>query len=217
MNRIFTTFLLISFLIEAKAQKLLSEGSIVYDVTVQTNDAVPGMADAFDGAIASIFIKGNLSRSEIRTALGNSATIFDSRTGNGVVLREFGAQKLLIRLNKANWADKNKRYEGITFTRMPEKKVIAGYNCSRAIARMKDGTTFTVFFTEEIQSENKDYDAQFRDLPGIPLEFESVSGKLVIRYVASKISFDPIPVQRFDIPRSGYREMTYEEGLKSIR
>ena len=116
MNRIFITFLLILLLTEAKAQKLLSEGSIVYDVTVQTNDAAPGMADAFDGAIASVFIKGNLSRSEIRTALGNSATIFDSRTGNGVVLREFGAQKLLIRLNRANWADKNKRYEGMTFT-----------------------------------------------------------------------------------------------------
>ena len=100
---------------------------------------------------------------------------------------------------------------------MPEKKTIAGYTCSRAIAKMKDGATFTVYFTEEIQSENKDYDAQFRDLPGIPLEFESVSGKVVIRYVANKISFDPIPVQRFDIPRSGYREMTYEEGMKSIR
>jgi GLPGLI family protein len=217
MSRIFTSLLFAFFCIQANAQKLLSEGSIVYDVSVQTNAATPGLADGFDGAIASVFIKGNLSRSEVRTALGNSTTIFDSRTGSGVVLREFGAQKLLIRLTKANWADKNKRYEGITFTRMPEKKVIAGYSCIRAIAKMKDGTTFSVFFTEEILTENKEYDAQFKDLPGIPLEFESVSGKVVIRYTANKISFDPIPVQRFDIPRSGYREMTYEEGMKSIR
>jgi len=72
------------------------------------------------------------------------------------------------------------------------------------------------FFTEEVLMENKEYDAQFREVPGTPLEFESTVGKLKVKYSASKISFDPVPIQKFEIPRSGYREMTFDETIKAV-
>lgn len=201
---------------KAQAQKLLSEGTIQYDVSVQTGTNSPKMADAFDGATATLLIKGSHSRSELKSAIGNSITIFDSRTGNGVVMREFGAQKLLIRLNRQNWADKNKKYDGIVYTKTGETKKIAGYQCEQALAKLADGSSFTVFYTTEIRMENKDYDAQFKNLPGVPLEFESTVSNIKVRYTASKVSFDPVPIQRFEIPTSGYREMTYEEGMRSV-
>lgn len=211
---LFVVLLFVSFL--GQAQKLLSEGSIFYDITVQTGSETPKLADNFDGAVAVVYIKGSQSRSDLKTALGSSVTFYDSKAGNGVVLREFGSQKLMIRLNKQNWLEKNKRYQGITFTRTNEKKQIAGYNCTKANAVLKDGTTFSVFFTEEIVLENKDYDAQFKDLPGLPLEFESSVGKVKVKYSVSKISFDPVPVQKFEIPKTGFREMTYDESLKAV-
>ena len=76
---------------------------------------------------------------------------------------------------------------------------------------MKDGNVFTVFFTKELVTENKDYDYQFKNLPGLPLEYESSMGNLKVKYTASKIAFDPIPVQKFTIPQSGYRQLTYAE------
>ena len=96
--------------IGAQAQKILSEGAIVYDVSVQTGSSQAKMADVFDGATATVFIKGSQSRTDLKSAIGNSSTIYDSRAGSGVVLREFGAQKLMIRMNRQNWADKNKKY-----------------------------------------------------------------------------------------------------------
>lgn len=200
----------------SKAQKLLSEGAIFYDISVETGSETPKLADSFDGATASVFIKGTQSRSDLKTALGSSITFFDAKTGNGVVIREFGSQKLLIRMNKQNWVDKNKRYAGIRFTITNDKKQIAGYNCTRADAMLKDGTSFSVYFTEEVLMENKDYDAQFKDLPGIPLEFESTVGKVKVKYTVSKISFDPVPVQKFEIPKVGFREMTYDESVKGV-
>ena len=199
----------------SNAQKLLSEGAIFYSISVETGSETPQMADGFDGATATVFIKGSQSRSDLKTALGNAVTFFDAKTGNGVVLREFGSQKLLIRMNKQNWIDKNKRYEGITFTRTNEKKQVAGYTCTKANAQLKDGTSFTVYFTEDVLLENKEYDAQFKDLPGIPLEFESNVGKVKVTYRVTKISFDPVPVQKFEIPKVGFREMTYEESIKA--
>jgi GLPGLI family protein len=201
--------------VQTQAQKLLSEGTIQYDVSVQTGTNNPKMADVFDGATALVLIKGSHSRSELKSAIGSSITIYDSRTGNGVIMREFGAQKLLIRMNRQNWIDRNKKYDGIVFTKTGETKKIAGYNCEQAIGKLADGSSFTVFYTTEIRVENRDYDAQFKNLPGVPLEFESTVSNIKVRYTASRVSFDPVPIQRFEIPTSGYREMTYEEGMKS--
>ncbi len=205
---------LCSFL-NASAQKILSEGAVMYDVSVQTGSSQAKMADVFDGATAVVFIKGGLSRTDLKSAIGNSSTIYDSKAGSGVVMREFGAQKLMIRMNRQNWADKNKKYEGIVYTKTDETKKIAGYTCQKAMAKMTDGTTFIVYYTPDLVLENKDYDAQFRNLPGVPLEFESIVGSIRVKYAASKVSFDPVPISRFEIPRSGYREMTYDEGLKA--
>ena len=110
-----------------QAQKTLSEGTIFYDVSVQTGTNEPQMADMFDGAKAALYLRGSLSRSELTSALGKTTTIYDHRGGSGVVLRDFGTQKLLIKLNKANWVEKNKKYEGIEFKPTGETKNIAGY------------------------------------------------------------------------------------------
>ncbi len=214
MKRLLFPVLVILLVSELKAQKTLSEGTVQYDVSVQTGSSQPRMADMFDGAKATLMLKGSLSRSELSSALGSTSTIYDHKLGSGVVLRDFGAQKLLIKMNRANWADKNKKYSGISFKPTGETKIIAGYNCEKAEALMKDGTTFIVYFTREIVAENSEYDAQFKNLPGFPLEYESNQGTLKIKYTAAKISFDPVPVSRFDIPKSGYREMTYEESVK---
>jgi GLPGLI family protein len=148
------------------------------------------------------------------SALASFTTIHDSRTGTAVILQEVSGTRLLIRMNAENWNDKNKRYEGVTFTNTDEKKVVAGYNCTKAIAKLKDGATFTVYYTNEIIPENQDYSYQFKGLNGLPLEYELTQKELKIKYTVSKISLNPVPASKFDIPKSGYREMTYEESRK---
>ena len=211
---LFSILFTLAISLGAMAQKTLSEGTIFFDISVQTGNSQPQMADMFDGAQATLFLRGSLSRSELNSVLGSTVTIYDHRTGNGVVLRDFGTQKLLIKMNRNNWVDKNKKYDGIIFKQTGETKNIAGYKCEKAEAQLKDGSSFTVFYTKELVTENTDYDPQFKDLPGTALEYESVVGNLKIKYTASKISFDPVPMQKFEIPKSGYREMTYEESTK---
>jgi GLPGLI family protein len=173
------------------------------------------MADAFDGATTTIYLKGNLSRSELSSALFSSTTIHDSKTGGAVVLREVSGQKLLIRMSPENWIEKNRKYQGIKFSNTNETKTIAGYTCTKAVATLEDGSTFTVYYTTEIIPENKEYDYQFKNLNGLPLEYELTQGKLKIKYTVSKINLNPVPASKFDIPKGGYREMTYEESKKT--
>jgi GLPGLI family protein len=197
-----------------RGQKKLSDLTLVYEAKVTTGNAEPRMADAFDGATTTIFLKGNMSRSEMSSALFSSTTIHDAQTGIAVVLREVSGQKLLIRMTAANWKDKNARYQGISFTNTSETREIAGYKCTKAVAKMSDGSSFTVFYTPDIIPENKEYDYHFRNLNGLPLEYELTQRNLTIRYTVSKINMNPVPASKFEIPTSGYREMTYDESKK---
>jgi hypothetical protein len=217
MNKIIT-ILVITLVVSVSAfsQRKVSELMLSYDTQISTGSNEPKMADAFDGAVTTVYIKGNLSRSEMTSALFSSTTIHDAKAGTAVALREVSGQKLLIRMTAENWKEKNKKYEGIVFTNTSESKVIAGYKCVKAEAKLADGTVFAVYYTTEIVPENREYEnMMFKNLEGLPLEWELVQGKLKIKYTLSKINMNPIPVSRFDIPKSGYRELTYDESKKS--
>jgi len=197
-----------------EAQKKVSELMLVYETSITTGDSQPKLADAFDGATTTIYIKGNMSRSEMSSALASFTSIHDSRTGTAVILQEISGQKLLIRMTAENWKEKNRRYENISFVSTNETKTIAGYKCIKATANMKDGSVFTVYYTKEIIPENAGYSAEFSNLDGLPLEYELTQGSLKIKYTVSKINMNPVPASKFDIPKSGYRELTYEESRK---
>jgi hypothetical protein len=191
------------------AQRKISEMSLVYDYSVGT-----GKPSAGETAVHTVYIKGNKSRSEITTSNFSSTVIFDANTGFGVILKEVSGQKLLIRLNPDNWKERNSQWDGIVYKPTGETKEIAGYKCMKATGQTRSGAEITVFYTKDIIPENKEYEPPFRNLDGLPLEYELTNGNVRIKYRVSRISLNPIPASKFDIPKSGYREMNYEESKK---
>ncbi|HEV2478834.1 MAG TPA: hypothetical protein VGS79_04195 [Puia sp.] len=201
----------------ARAQrKTVAELTLVYDYSAGTADSSGAVSkgDVGASAVHTIYIKGNMSRSEMSNSLFSSTIIFDGNSGFGVILKEVSGQKLLIRMNPDNWAERNRQYDGIVFTNTKETKDIAGYACIKAIGQTRNGTTITVWYTRNLVPETRYYDPIFRTLDGLPLEYELTRGKVRIHYRASSISFNPVPASKFDIPSSGFREMNYEESKK---
>ena len=193
------------------AQKRLTEATISYDIVINTNDAKPKAADLMDGATSVIYLKGNSSRSEMISSLGMQSTVIDGKTGNVTILKDYGEQKYMINLTAANWKESNKKYENITFEYVDEFKTIAGYNAQKAIGKLADGTTFTVYFTRELVPMNRDFQYLNKNLPGLALQYEATMGTMKVTYTVSSINFNPVPAIKFDLPKSGYRVMTYEE------
>jgi len=198
-----------------QAQKIISEGSLVYNISIQTGSKEPNMADMLDGATTTVYIKGNQTRSEMVSGLGSESTIHDARTGTGVILKDYSGQKLMISLTKDDWEKKNKKYEGITYEITNETNVIAGYTCTKAIAKLKDGTSFIVYYSPDLKVANKEYDYPFKTLPGLAMQYEWQSGKMKFKFTLSKINFDPVPSSKFDIPKSGYRTLSFDETQKA--
>ncbi len=203
-----TVFILLPFF--GSSQKKVGDLTMVYNSTI-TNVQDTGRKIS---STTSFYIKGNLCRSEVASNLYSSVTIYDSKTSSGVLLKEVNGQKLLIRMNEENWNQKNKRFLNLNFTKTNESKSIAGYFCTQAKASTADGFDITVFYTRDLIPENKMYDPPFKNLDGLPLEYELTKGNLHIKYSLVSINLNPVPASKFDIPTSGYRELTYEESLK---
>ena len=192
------------------AQKRVGDLTLIYNSAI-TNGQDTGKKIS---STTGFYLKGNLSRSEVASNQFSSITIYDSKAGSGVLLKEVNGQKLLIRMNEENWNQKNRRFMNLNFTKTNETKTIAGYFCSQAKASTPDGFEITVFYTHDLVPENKSYDPPFKNLDGLPLEYELVKGNLHIKYTLASMNLNPVAASKFDIPTSGYREMTYEESIK---
>lgn len=195
------------------AQKVATDITVLYDITVESSNTNPKLANLFNGATNTVYIKGLSNRTESVNALGTSTTIYDGKTKSAVILKEYGNQKILVRLTNANWLEMNKKNDGIVFTKTSETKTIAGYNCTKSIGKFTDGTEFTVYSTNDILPQNKEYNTQFKNTNGLVLQYEYSSKDMKIITTAATVTFNDINNSKFDIPKTGFREMTYEESV----
>jgi GLPGLI family protein len=211
-NRIWSLTLLLIIAFSATAQKKFTEGTISYDVVITTGSDKPKNADFLDGTTVVNYIKGDKSRTEMVSPLGTLTTIYDGTKNSIVILKDIGEQKYMITLTPNDWKDANKKYEGISFSYESGEKTILDYKCKKAVAKLQDGTSYTVWYTSDLAPENKNFQYETRSLPGLAMEYETVNSKgEKTTYTVSKISFSPVPASKFDLPKSGYRVMTYAE------
>lgn len=210
----FGYFLLFTVLLAGKtvqAQKPANELTLTYNIAIENAADKTSAGKTLSGATLAIYIKGTDSRSEMVSSLGTESNLFDSKEGKGYILKEYSGQKLMITLNKDNWAEKNKYFQNMDFNIDAEVQDVAGYKCKKATATLEGGKTFIVYFSTEISTVNKTYNNAFKNLPGVPVQYELESGKLKFKYTLTGVNYDNIPANKFDIPKSGFRVMTYEE------
>jgi GLPGLI family protein len=212
------SFVLSGFLLLAAiafSQKRITEGVIVYNLVVNTNDSTPKLADGLDGATNTVYIKGKLSRSEFVSIYGTQTTIIDNKTKNVTLLKEYGGKKYMITLLPADWTETNKKYDSVSFSFENDYKTIAGYNCRKAIGKLKSGETFIVYYTPDLLPDNQEFQYSNKTLPGLALEYETNIGNKKAVFTAASVSFNPVPIAKFDLPKSGFRVITYEESKKA--
>ena len=212
MKKLTTLVVLTVFLtLSAMGQKKFTEGTISYDIVINTGSDKPKAADFFDGATSTVYLAGNKSRTEMVSSLGTQSTIIDGAKNSIAILKEYGEQKYMIQLTPSNWREANRKFENVQFTYSDDTKTILGYKTKKAVGKLADGTTFTVWYTTDLIPENKDFQYVNRSLPGLAMQYESNMGSLNVVYTVSKLNFNPVPSAKFDLPKSGYRVMSYEE------
>lgn len=196
------SFLVLSSLI-AQKQVVISDCTVMYSIA--GSDA--GTNSNLSGASKQYYIKGKMARMDIAGQGYKQSVIVDNSNGTAVILKEIGAEKYKSTLNAEEWKQENKRFEGMVLSLSKEAKTILGYTCQKATATLKDGGTYTIYYAPAVIPSASENAFQFKDVPGLILEYETVSsnGSSKITYTAYQVDFNPVPALKFQIPTAGYR------------
>jgi len=205
MRIIFLVFFLATTFVVA-GQKRLSEGSMTFSVINLKAGKPEG------DTLSSIhYFKGAHLRTDLIGKLGNAVTIYDTRETKGAIIRDFGSQRILIPLDETAWQDRNSWFANSVIEYMSQEQLLLGYPCKMARLTMVNGAAIEVMYTNEIKLENTNTEFQFGDLPGLVLAYTYTKGDITVIYKPVSLNFDPVPIQKFDIPNSGYRLLDYKE------
>jgi GLPGLI family protein len=186
-------------------QRIIAECTINYSI-VPSDTASVETKQILKSSTKTVYIKGNSSRADLTSPSFNQSIIYDRTSGEATVLREFGSNKFITKLDNDKWKEENKKFDGLTIEATEIRKKIAGYDCKRSIIHLKDGSNYFLFYTSAITPSVKEFEYQFKNIPGLVLEYEAVgaSGEKVT-YTATKVNLSPVPTTFFNVPTSGYR------------
>ncbi len=195
--------LAIGFTVQSNAQqRVVAECTVDYNVVTDTlNQSNNFLASAHK----TLYIKGNDSRTDLISSSFSQTVIYDKASGNAVVLREIGNNKLITKLNKSQWLAKNKKFDSAVVTLFSDTKILLGYECKKATITLKSGVVTQVYYTTAFVPSVRDYEYYLKDVPGLVLEYETEEGKSKVKYIATKIDLSPVPSSKFNVPTSGYR------------
>ncbi len=207
MKKLIGVFVLLMSLINVSAQqRVVAECTITYGINIDDTQASNDAIASLKSSSKTVYIKGMNSRTDLASPTFMQSMIYQKNNGTAVILREFGANKFITKLDSEKWKEENKKFDGMRIEATTETKTIIGYECKKVNLIMANGSTFSVYYTPAIAPSVKEFEYQFKDIPGLVLESESVDADgNKIRYTAKQINFNPVPPSKFDIPTSGYR------------
>ncbi len=180
------------------ASKLIAECTITYAVSLEGADGNP--------TTKTLFIKGKKTRTDISYSPFHQSTILDNRTGDAVVLKNIGSDKYISSFTVQQWKEKNNKWDDVKVSFTNETKKILTYTCRKAILTTKENNHFIVYYTTDFVTSATENPYQFKNIPGLILEYESQTGeRKLITFKATNVDFSPVPVAKFEIPTTGYR------------
>ncbi len=208
MKKFFILLILLSFtfIIVHAQQRVVAECTVVYSIHGDST-ADKDLVESLKSSFKTVYIKSNNVRTDLVTTAFKQSVFYDKSAGNAIVLREFGNNKFMTKLDRTSWDKQNAQYDGMQLTSSKEVKTILGYECKKMLLQLKNGNSFVIYYASNIIPSVKDFEFEFKDVPGFVMEYEAIesTGKKLY-YTATKIDvISPVPASKFDIPTNGYR------------
>lgn len=196
-------------------------------------EGLPTEYAAFGEQETVTYIKGEKSKIEIVSMMMNQTLTFDGQ--KQIILNETIGNKtgcILTKQEMEALENKDKKDTKTTVEYLSDKKIIANYECTKAIItsldKEKKETKMTVWFTEKIINDlSKKYKLKaknipnFADLKGYPLEIEinmeknGTSIKIISK--ATEIKTEVLSDDVFKINTEGYEMLNYKEYSEKLK
>jgi hypothetical protein len=212
--------LLCATCIAANAQKKLTEGTITYGLQYNLPADKQAMAAMLPQEYKVNF-KGDLSKFMMDMGMFSTLIIYNNLSKETLTLTEVPIQskKIAVRMNKeqtlkmAEMQGGNKDFE---VTATTEKKVIAGYNCTKYVCKDKDsGALINVWATNDVETPANTLTAMFKGINGTPLQFSTSSHGMKMEVTVKSIIEEKVGDINMDIPKE-YEIMSFDDLMKQM-
>lgn len=182
-------------------QKVIGDCTITYSVSNVDNSK----KNNFEGAVKKVYIRARQIRIDLISNTFNQTIFYNDNTGEATVLKSIGESKYISAYNNADWRQHNAVYNGkkVSFTNNTKK--ILGYICKEALIQLTNGSRYTVYYVPDLMPMVTENTFEFKNIPGLILEYQTNTHDEKIQYTASSINFDPVPAFTFNVPASGYK------------
>jgi GLPGLI family protein len=214
------TLLLVKLNSSAQIAKVFT-GTITYSIAYPPNTA-PNIAAQLPKTI-TMYIAGN--RAKAGATFGPMKQTFiknaDAMTISTLVERE--GRKVVMTKSKAQIVSELAATKAPSTQVQTETKKIAGYTCKSAEVNYMDkrgqAHKTTVFYSDELGTNNVNFDNQYRGIKGIPLEMELVLHGIPMKLIASSVSKERVSNKEFETPKDFevITEQQYKELMSKFR
>ena len=192
--------------------------TIVYDISIKTNSHKAGIEETYNGGIKTLFIDNDEARIRLVSLMRVQSIFFSPsmKLNHTVsVVKESGKKRYKYYLTDKEWNEYNNKYAEDSCALTNDSSVILNYPCRKAIVTLKDGKSFSVYYTNQLKPIDPKIEPAFSCVPGLVLQYEYEYKKGVIDYTASKINQNPIDARIFKIPNRGYAVKSYCRGCRT--
>jgi GLPGLI family protein len=197
---IFIVFIIFLFVnVNAQQPKIIGDCTLSYLLSRsdKTNQAA---------ASSTVYIKGKDVRVDFINNSFSQTIFYNGNLGNATILKTVGQSKYIANYTAAEWQKENEVYKDATVSFTNNTKKILDYECKEAVITLKNGKSYSAYFTPRLVPTVKANPFANENIPGLILEYELLTDeKDKIFYSANSMNFNPVPAVKFEIPKSGYR------------
>lgn len=199
------------FTIAAAAQ--LQQETITYSMKMDNSPVAAMLGDMQ----LTLYYKNGKSLTDITSSMYSMKALVTD-TGTLTLMNTMG-QKFYFQTASPSLSDSGAKAPKIKYT--SETKQIAGYTCTKALIfiQANDAMDTAIFwYTEKLPVVAFGKEAAlFKDLKGMPLEYEIKAPQMTMTVTAQKVSLGSIPDSTFVLSTDGYTKMDMGDMMKQFQ
>ena len=185
----------------AQQQKIIADCTVTYAV----NNSQQDLKNNSETAVKTIYISGKQIRIDLSSATFNQTIFYNDNTGEATVLKSIGESKYISAFTAADWQKRNDIYNGVKISFTNNIKKILNFECKEAVLQLANGNSYTLYYVPELRPSITENTYEFKNVPGLILQYQSSIKNQKINYTATSVNFDPVPDFKFEIPKAGYK------------
>ena len=207
MKKFFLGFCLL-FLSVLNLSAQLNEGYIKFDVRFE-DEGLSDEEKAMLPTMSELWFSNGQMLMRMPTAMGIETNILVREDELFIMMNMLG-NKMAIKSERDEMHAKSKNKSSFKLKEITaEKKMIAGYECRKAVMTGEDGEEAIVWFTDKLQVKGAWY-YNMEGIDGFPMEFSTSANGLKIKMIAIEVKAIKPAADKFKVPEE-YKIMSQEE------